>query len=69
LTPKSGIRDGEKIRVRDEHPSDHFPERNSLRLKILEFFDEDPGSGIFLTLDLGVVLEKFGSATLAFSLL
>jgi hypothetical protein len=29
-------------------------------LKILEFFDADPGSGIFLALDLGSRTEKFG---------
>jgi hypothetical protein len=34
-----------------------------LLLKILKFFvvDSDPGSGIFLTLDLGSGMEKFGS--------
>jgi hypothetical protein len=34
-----------------------------LWLKILKFFvvNSDPGSGIFLTLDLGSGMEKFGS--------
>jgi hypothetical protein len=34
-----------------------------LWLKILKFFvvDSDPGSGIFVTLDLGSGMEKFGS--------
>jgi hypothetical protein len=30
-------------------------------LKIPKFFDADPGSGIFLTLDSGSGMEKFGS--------
>jgi hypothetical protein len=30
-------------------------------LKIHNFFDVDPGSGIFLTLDPGSGIEKFGS--------
>jgi hypothetical protein len=32
-----------------------------LELKILIFFDADPESGIFLTLDSGSGMEKFGS--------
>jgi hypothetical protein len=38
-------------------------------VKILEFFDADPGSGIFLTLDLGWKIrirdKRTGSATLS----
>jgi hypothetical protein len=30
-------------------------------VKILKFFDEDADPGIFLTLDPGSVMEKFGS--------
>jgi hypothetical protein len=37
-----------------------FPKQFS-GLKILQFFDADPGSGIFLTLDLGSGMEKLGS--------
>ncbi len=53
LTPGSGM--GKiliKIRIRDEHPG--FELRNNFfRLKKLKFFDADPGSEIFLTLDPG----------------
>jgi hypothetical protein len=30
-------------------------------VRILKFFDADPGSGIFLTLDPGSGMEKFGT--------
>jgi hypothetical protein len=46
-----------------EHFRTFFRElRNSFRAKILEFFDADsePGSEIFLTLDPGFWMEKFG---------
>ncbi len=53
LTPGSGIRDGKKvsIRIRDEQPGSYFLElRNHffgfLGVKILKFFDADPGSGM-----------------------
>ncbi len=55
LTPGSGIRDGRKSAsgsgIRDEQPGSYFFElRNHffafLGVKILKFFDEDPGSGI-----------------------
>jgi hypothetical protein len=66
LTHGSGM--GKKSRsgsgIRDEHPG-HFLElrNNFLGLKLLKFFvaDLDPGSGIFLTLDLESEKEKFGS--------
>jgi hypothetical protein len=44
LTPRSGIRDGYKIkiRIRDKHPDSYFREfRNNFWFKILKFFDED----------------------------
>jgi hypothetical protein len=45
LTPASGIRDGKKIRIRDEHPRSFFRELQTvLGLKKLKFFDEDPES-------------------------
>jgi hypothetical protein len=56
LTPGSGIRDGRKSAsgsgIRDEQPGSLFLElRNHffafLGVKILKFFDEDPGSGIW----------------------
>jgi hypothetical protein len=40
----------------------HFSE-SILGLKIFKFFDADPGSGIFLALDPGSGIEKFGSGT------
>ncbi len=46
-----------KIRIRDEHPGSYF--RELFGLKALIFFDADPVSGIFLTLDPGSGLEKF----------
>jgi hypothetical protein len=56
LTPGSGIRDGRKSAsgsgIRDEQPGSYFFElRNHffllfLGIKILKFFDEDPGSGM-----------------------
>jgi hypothetical protein len=54
LTPGSGIRDGRKSAsgsgIRDEQPGSYFLElRNHFLcffgVKILKFFDEDPGSG------------------------
>jgi hypothetical protein len=50
FTPESGIRDGRKIRIRDEHPR-YFSEslETDFRAKILKLFYADPGSGIFLT--------------------
>ena len=47
----------EKIRIRYEHSRSFL--RELLGLKILKFFDADPGSGIFLTLYPG--WKKFGS--------
>jgi hypothetical protein len=55
LTPGSGIRDGRKSAsgpgIRDDQPGSYFLElRNHfvafLGVKILKFFDEDPGSGM-----------------------
>ncbi len=55
LTPGSGIRDGRKSAsasgIRDEQPGSYFLElRNHFfaffGVKILKFFDEDPGSGM-----------------------
>jgi hypothetical protein len=55
LTPGSGIRDGRKSAsgsgIRDGQPGSYFLEfRNHFfaffGVKILKFFDEDPGSGI-----------------------
>jgi hypothetical protein len=55
LTPGSGIRDGRKSAsgsgIRDEQPGSYFLElRNHFfaifGVKILIFFDEDPGSGM-----------------------
>ncbi len=55
LTPGSGIRAGRKSSsgsgIRDEQPGSYFLELRYhffafFGLKILEFFDEDPGSGI-----------------------
>ncbi len=50
----------EKIRIRNEHPRSLV---EILELKILKFCDADPdlGSGIFLNLDPGSGMEKFGS--------
>ncbi len=41
----------------------HFSEslEKALRAKKLKFYDVDPGSGIFLALDPGSGMEKFGS--------
>jgi hypothetical protein len=50
--------------LRDEHPGSSFGVlRTFLGLKILKFFDADPdpGCGIFLALDPGSKMEKFGS--------
>jgi hypothetical protein len=63
----SGIRDGKKSRsVSGIYIPDYRYISDSLEtifwVKILKFFDADPG--IFLTLDPGSGLEKFGSATL-----
>jgi hypothetical protein len=55
LTPGSGIRDGRKSAsgsgIRDEQPGSYFLERRKhffafFGVKILKFFDEDPGSGM-----------------------
>jgi hypothetical protein len=43
-----GMRDGHE----HEHPGSYFREQ-FFGLKILEFVDADPGSGIFLALDPG----------------
>jgi hypothetical protein len=48
----------------DEHPGSYFRDLGkNFWLKILKSFDVDPnpGSGIFLTLDLKSGMEKFGS--------
>ncbi len=53
LTPGSGIRDGQKIkiRIRDEHPESYFRElRNNFFVKIFNFFDEG-------TLKIGQILK------------
>jgi hypothetical protein len=59
LAPEFGDRDPgwKKIRIRDEYPESYFLGFKS------EFFDPDPdpASGIFLTLDPGSWMEKFGS--------
>jgi hypothetical protein len=48
-----------KIRIRDEHPGSYILElKNKFWVKILKFFDADPGSGIFMTLDPGSGMEK-----------
>jgi hypothetical protein len=54
LTPGSGIRDGRKSAsgsgIRDENPGSYVELRNHfllfLGVKIIKFFDEDPGSGM-----------------------
>ena len=55
LTPGSGIRDGRKSAsgsgIRDEQPGSYFLEIKNhffafFGVKILKFFDEDPGSGM-----------------------
>jgi hypothetical protein len=55
LTPGSGIRDGRKSAsgsgIRDEQPGSYFFELRKhcfafFGVKILKFFDEDPGSGM-----------------------
>jgi hypothetical protein len=47
LTPGSGIGKKMRIRIRDEQPGTYFPElRNNFLVKILEFFDADPRSGM-----------------------
>jgi hypothetical protein len=65
LTPGSG--DGKKSRARiwDEHPSFIFENFLSVfELKILKFFDADPGSGILPNLGLGSGMAKIGSRIL-----
>jgi hypothetical protein len=51
LTPGSGIRDGLKVSIRDEQPGSYFLELKTifgfLGVKILKFFDADPGSRIW----------------------
>jgi hypothetical protein len=57
---------GKKSRsgIRNEHPESYFRElrNNYFGLKILKFLDadRDPGSEIFLIVDSGSGLEKFG---------
>jgi hypothetical protein len=52
--PGFGIRDISGSGIRDEHPGSYFREfRKIFRIKILKFFDANPGSGIFLTRDSG----------------
>jgi hypothetical protein len=55
LTPGSGIRDGRKSAsgsgIRDKQPGSYFLELRShyfafFVVKILKFFDEDPGAGM-----------------------
>jgi hypothetical protein len=58
LTPGYGMgkksKSGSEIRIRDEHFGSYFRElRNKYLVKILKFFDVDPGSGNILTLDPG----------------
>jgi hypothetical protein len=51
-----------KIRIRDEYFGSYFRElRNNFRVKILKFFSADADPGIFLTLDQGYGMKKFGS--------
>jgi hypothetical protein len=45
LTPGSGIRDRQKIRIRVDHISESL-ETIYFRVKILKFFDGDPGFGM-----------------------
>jgi hypothetical protein len=63
--PRSRIgkisRSGSGINILDRIPRD---EKQFLGLKILKLFDADPGSGIFLTLDPGLKMGKFGSGIL-----
>jgi hypothetical protein len=86
LTPGSGIRDGRKSAsgpgIRDEQPGSYFLELKKhffafLGVKILKFFDEDPGSGIrdgdssdpgLIKVGSGIRDKHPGSATLHFIL-
>jgi hypothetical protein len=70
LTPGSGIRDGRKSAsgsgIRDEQPGSYFLElRNHFfaffGVKILKFFDEDPGSGMEKVRIRDPGWRKFGS--------
>jgi hypothetical protein len=70
LTPGSGIRDGRKLAsgsgIRDEQPGSYFLElRNHFfaffGVKILTFFDEDPGSGMETVRIRGPGWKKVGS--------
>jgi hypothetical protein len=70
LTPGSGIRDGRKSAsgsgIRDEQPGSYFLElRNHFFaffwVKILKFFDEDPGSGMETVRILDPGWKKVGS--------
>ncbi len=48
-----------KIRIRDEHPGSYSESLETIFwVKILKFFDADPGSGILMTLDPGSGKEK-----------
>jgi hypothetical protein len=57
------IRSGSRIRIRDKHAGSNFRELRNNGLKTLKFFevDPDPGTEIFMTLDPGYGMEKFGS--------
>jgi hypothetical protein len=70
LTPGSGIRDGRKSAsgsgIRDEQPGSYFLElRNHFfaffGVKILKFFDEDPGSGMETVRIRDLGWRQFGS--------
>jgi hypothetical protein len=51
-----------KIRIREEHPGSQFRELiNNFLGQKLEVFDANADPGIFLTLDPGSGMEKFGS--------
>ncbi len=59
----SNLKSGSGIRILEEHPGSYVRELTNIFWvkKILKFFDADPGSGIFLTLDPGSGMEQFGS--------
>jgi hypothetical protein len=63
LTPGSGMGKKSRSGFRDEHPGSYIRDKQFFGLKILKFLyaDSYPGSGIFLTLDPGSWMEKFGS--------
>jgi hypothetical protein len=82
LTPGSGILDGRKLAsgsgIRDEQPGSYFLEHRNhffafLGVKILKFFDKDPGSGMetvrfrdpgWIKVGSGIRNKHPGSATL-----